>query len=124
MVSVLLAAACGRRAEDSTSGTPPYARKAPWVVVVNDSRSALGDVLVVGGRGPLAPAVDRLAPGDSAGFALGVRGEDAVFVSFVAEGRACVSADSAYVEDVGGFEVRFTVDSTLTARVASQRIGR
>ena len=123
-VLALLAAGCGRHDDRPAGSTPPYARKSPWAVLVNASRFELGDVVMVGGRGPLAPALDRLAPGDSAGFTLEVRGEDVVFASFVAGGRACISVDSAYVEGGGGYEVRFLVDSTLTARVASQRIGR
>jgi hypothetical protein len=114
----LLQAGCGRHGDRPGARTPAYAGKSPRAVVVNASRFALGDVTLVGGRGPLAPALDRLAPGDSAGFTLEVRGEDAVFASFVAGGRACVSVDSAYVEGGGGYEVRFLVDSTLTARVA------
>ena len=92
--------------------------------MVNESRFELGSVVLFGDRGPLAPAVDRLSPGDSAAFTLDVRGEAAVFVSFVADGRAGVSADSACVEDVGGYEVRFVVDSTLTARTAGTTLGR
>ncbi len=121
---LLLAAGCGRPAREPTARAPAYPGPAPRAGVVNESGSALGSVVVFGSHGPLAPAADRLAPGDSATFSLEVKGEDAVFVSFVAEGRAVVSADSAYVEGPGGYAVRFVVDSTLTARAAGTTIGR
>ena len=120
----LLAGGCSRRDAAPASRTQPRAANSPWAILVNGSRSVLGDVVLFGGRGALAPAVDRLAPGDSAEFTLDVRGEDAVFASFVADGRACVSVDSACVEPGGGYEVRFVVDSTLTARVAGPGPGR
>ena len=90
----------------------------PGATLVNASGAELTDVTFVGGRGPLAPSLARIAPATRRATRLGVQGEDAVFVSFVADGRACVSVDSAYVERRGGYEVRFVVDSTLTARVA------
>jgi hypothetical protein len=110
---LLLAAGCGARA-----ARPPRA------TLVNASGVELTDVTFLGERGPLAPTIARIAPGDSAGDTLGVRGEDAVLVSFVADGGARVSVDSAYVERRGGYGVRFVVDSTLTARVAGVRTGR
>ena len=64
--------------ERPAARAPASAGTSPRAVLVNESRSALGDVVMVGGRGPLAPALDGLAPGDSAGFTLEVRGEDAV----------------------------------------------
>ena len=108
---VLLAAGCGARAVPRPRGT-----------LVNASGAELTDVTFLGGRGPLAPSIARIAPGDSAGDTLGVEGEDAVLVSFVADGMARVSADSAFLARRGGYEVRFAVDSTLTARVVSVRL--
>jgi len=110
---VLLVAGCGAR----DAGRPR-------ATLVNASGAELHDVAFIGERGLLAPVIGRLAPADSASDTLGVRGEDAVFVSFVADGRACVSVDSAYVERRGAYELRFVVDSTLTVRVTGIRPGR
>jgi hypothetical protein len=110
---VLFVAGCGARAAQR-----------PRATLVNASGAELTDVTFLGGRGALAPSLARLAPGDSAGDTLGVEVGDAVFVSFIAAGRACVSVDSAYVGRREGYEARFVVDSTLTARVTGIRPGR
>ena len=113
VVVLLLAAGCGGRAVPR-----------PRATLVNASGAELTDVTFLGGRGPLAPPIARIAPGDSAGDTLGVQGEDAVLVSFVADGHACVSADSAALDRGGAYAVRFVVDSTLTVRVSRRRAGR
>ena len=110
---VLFAAGCG-----------PRAARRPRAMLVNASGAELTDVTFLGGRGPLAPSIARIAPGDSAGDTLGVEAEDAVLVSFVADGHACVSVDSACVGRHGAYQARFVVDSTLTARSTGLRSGR
>jgi hypothetical protein len=110
---VLLGAGCG-----------PRAAQRPRATLVNASGAELTDVTFLGGRGPLAPSIARIAPGDSAGDTLGVEAEDAVLVSFVADGHACVSVDSACVGRRGAYQARFVVDSTLTARSTGLRPGR
>ena len=106
------------------AGCAQHAAAPPRGVIVNRSAVELQDVSFIGSRGLLAPTVDRLAPGDSAADTLGVRSEDAVFVSFLAAGRARVSVDSAWVAGRGDYQVRFVVDSALTARAAGGRLRR
>ncbi len=116
---VLLVAGCGRPAGEGAPARAPAAPPPAHAVVVNESRATLGSVVLFAGRGPLAPTLERLAPGDSVAFALDLQGAEAVFMSFVAEGKAVVSADSA-VTGPGGRAVRFVVDSTLTARATTR----
>lgn len=101
------------------AGCAAPAPRQPQAVLVNGSDAPLSDISFVGEQGLAAPRVERLAPGDSTRVTLDVGAEDAVFVSFIARGRACVSDDSAYVERGKPYEVRLVVDSTLGVRVAA-----
>jgi hypothetical protein len=107
VVLAALVPACAKRAEDH----PPRA------TLLNASGAELRDVAFIGDRGLIAPVVARVAPGDSIADTLGVMPMDAVFVTYVANGRAHVSDDSASVDRRLTRAVRFVVDSSLRARV-------
>jgi hypothetical protein len=109
LAGVLLLSGCSRPATDD---------RPPQGSLVNASRAELHDVAFVGHRGLLAPVVARLAPGDSVADTLAALPEDAVFVTFVADGMAHVSDDSALVHRPRTRAVRFVVGADLRARVA------
>ncbi len=95
--------------------------RAPVVTITNHSTHALANV-VVSGSG-FSNRIDSIAARATSSLTVRPRGESAVRVTFVADGRSIDSGEQGYFEAGGGYRVAIAVEPDLKVTVSADLRG-